>query len=148
MTRASAAPARRDSVTRMAGTVIEKVLMVDDEPYVRRVAELSLSRVGKWTVILAASGPEALAAAERERPDLILLDVMMPGMDGPTTLSCLQARAGVAEIPVIFMTAKVQDREIERYLGLGAAGVVCKPFDPIQLPDQIRRIVLGEYRTA
>jgi CheY-like chemotaxis protein len=127
---------------------IEKVLMVDDEPYVRRVAELSLSRVGKWTVILAASGPEALAVAAREEPDLILLDVMMPGMDGPTALSALQALPATASIPVVFMTAKVQEREIERYLELGAAGVVCKPFDPMALPDHIRRIVSGECRKA
>ncbi len=101
---------------------IEKVLMVDDEPHVRRVAELSLARVGKWAVSLAASGVEALVAAERDRPDLILLDVMMPGMDGPTTLTALQTQGAARRIPVIFMTAKVQDREIERYLGLGAAG--------------------------
>jgi CheY-like chemotaxis protein len=132
----------------MESADIHRVLMVDDEPYVRRVAELSLSRVGKWTVILAASGPEALAAAERERPDLILLDVMMPGMDGPTTLHALQALPATASIPVVFMTAQVQEREIERYLGLGAAGVVCKPFDPMALPNHIRRIISGECRKA
>ena len=132
----------------MAGGAIEKVLMVDDEPHVRRVAELSLARVGLWSVTLVASGGEALAVAEREQPDLILLDVMMPGMDGPSTLSALQRRASVAHIPVIFMTAKVQEHEIERYLALGAAGVICKPFDPLRLPDQIRRILAGECRTA
>jgi CheY-like chemotaxis protein len=132
----------------MQVAAIAKVLMVDDEPHVRRVAELSLSRVGKWTVILAASGPEAIAAAEREKPDLILLDVMMPGMDGPTTLNALQELPATASIPVVFMTAKVQEREIERYLGLGAAGVICKPFDPMELPDHIRRIVSGECRKA
>jgi two-component system OmpR family response regulator len=132
----------------MVSGLLTKILMVDDEPHIRRVAELSLNRVGKWTVVLAASGPDALAAAERERPDLILLDVMMPGMDGPTTLSALQAHASLADIPVIFMTAKVQEREIARYLGLGAAGVICKPFDPMTLPDQIRRIFAGECRTV
>jgi CheY-like chemotaxis protein len=138
----------RGTLRAMADVVIEKVLMVDDEPHVRRVAELSLARVGKWSVFLAASGAEALAAAEREHPDLILLDVMMPGMDGPTTLSALQAHAAVATIPVIFMTAKVQEREVERYLGLGAAGVISKPFDPMLLPAQIRRIIAGECRQA
>jgi CheY-like chemotaxis protein len=132
----------------MAGAGIEKVLMVDDDPHVRRVAELSLARVGGWKVILAASGPEAIVAAERERPDLILLDVMMPGMDGLATLSALQARVALASIPVVFMTAKVQEREIERYLGLGAAGLIRKPFDPMTLPDHIRRILAGECRTA
>jgi CheY-like chemotaxis protein len=132
----------------MVGGAIEKVLMVDDEPHVRRVAELCLARVGLWRVTLAASGSEALSAVERERPDLILLDVMMPGMDGPTTLAALQAHAEMAGIPVIFMTAKVQEHEIERYLALGAAGVICKPFDPLRLPDQIRRILSGECRTV
>ena len=132
----------------MARAAIQKVLMVDDEPHVRRVAELSLARVGKWTVILAASGAEAIVAAEREQPDLILLDVMMPGMDGISTLSALQACLALAGIPVVFMTAKVQEREIERYLGLGAAGVIRKPFDPMTLPDHIRRILAGECRTA
>ncbi len=101
----------------MAGAAIEKVLMVDDEPHVRRVAELSLARVGGWTVTLAASGPEALAAAARERPDLILLDVMMPGMDGLSTLSALQASVALASIPVVFMTAKAQEREIRALPG-------------------------------
>ena len=132
----------------MPRVAIEKVLMVDDEPHVRRVAELSLARVGKWTVILAASGPEAIAAARRELPDLILLDVMMPGMDGLSTLSALQASAVLARIPVVFLTAKAQEREIERYLGLGAAGVIRKPFDPMTLPDHLRRIVGGECRTV
>ena len=132
----------------MPRVAIEKVLMVDDEPHVRRVAELCLARVGHWNVILATSGAEALALAEREQPDLILLDVMMPGMDGPTTLSALQAHAALASIPVIFMTAKVQEHEIQRYLALGAAGVICKPFDPLELPGQIRRILSGELRTA
>jgi CheY-like chemotaxis protein len=122
--------------------------MVDDEPHVRRVAELSLARVGKWEVVLATSGPEAIAAAAREKPDLILLDVMMPGMDGPDTLRALKAQPGVAGIPVIFVTAKVQAREIERYLALGAAGVIYKPFDPMKLPEQILRILSGEGTTA
>jgi two-component system, OmpR family, response regulator len=130
------------------GGTVANVLMVDDEPHVRRVAELSLARVGGWAVTLATSGAEALVAAERSPPDLILLDVMMPGMDGPTTLRALQGRGATAGIPVIFMTAKVQEHEIDRYLTLGAAGVVCKPFDPLKLPDQIRSILAGECRTA
>ncbi len=132
----------------MPAAPLSKILLVDDEPHIRRVAEISLARVGRWSVTLAASGPEAVAAAERDLPDLILLDVMMPGMDGPSTLHALRACAAVAGTPVIFMTAKVQQREIERYLGLGAVGVICKPFDPMRLPDQIRRIVAGECRTA
>src|SRR6185312_10576597 len=124
----------------MAGQSLAKILLVDDEPHIRRVAELCLVRVGKWSAVLAASGPEGIAAAEREHPDLILLDVMMPDMDGPSTLRALRDRESVAGIPVIFMTAKVQDHEIQRYLELGAAGVICKPFDPMKLSEHVRRI--------
>ncbi len=132
----------------MLGPCLAKILLVDDEPHIRRVAEVSLVRVGKWSAILAASGPEGIVAAEREHPDVILLDVMMPDMDGPTTLRALRERAPVAGIPVIFMTAKVQEHEIQRYLDLGAAGVICKPFDPMKLADHVRRIFAGECRTA
>jgi CheY-like chemotaxis protein len=124
---------------------IAKVLMVDDEPDIRRIGQMSLRAVGKWEVALAASGAEALvlvaAAALGGRPDVILLDVMMPGMDGPATLAALRSDEATAAIPVIFMTAKVQQHEVERYLALGAAGVIKKPFDPMTLPDQVRRIV-------
>ena len=118
--------------------------MVDDEPHLRRIAELSLARVGKWDVVLAASGPEAIDAAARTKPDLVLLDVMMPDMDGPDTLRALKAQPATAEIPVIFITAKVQAREVERYLALGAAGVIYKPFDPMTLPEQIREVLAGK----
>jgi CheY-like chemotaxis protein len=120
---------------------ISKVLLVDDEPHIRRIGELSLRNVGKWTVLLAASGPDAIEAAAREAPDVILLDVMMPGLDGPATLAEIKARAETSAIPVIFMTAKVQKQEIERYLAIGAIGVIPKPFDPMALPAQIRQIV-------
>ena len=120
---------------------IAKVLMVDDEPDIRRIGQMSLRAVGKWEVALAASGAEALRAAIEGRPDVILLDVMMPGMDGPATLSALRGDPATAAIPVIFMTAKVQQHEVERYLALGAAGVIKKPFDPMTLPDEVRRIV-------
>ncbi len=119
---------------------ISKVLLVDDEPHIRRIGELSLKGVGKWTAILATSGAEALTMAEREKPDLILLDVMMPGMDGPATLQQLRASEATATIPVIFMTAKVQKHEIDKYLAAGAIGVIPKPFDPMALPAQIRQI--------
>ncbi len=123
--------------------VVHKVLLVDDEPDIRKIARISLEAVGKWTALLASSGPEALSVAAAESPDVILLDVMMPGMDGPTTLDRLRGEPCTARIPVLFMTAKVQKQEVERYLRLGAAGVICKPFDPMSLPDEIRTI-LGE----
>jgi CheY-like chemotaxis protein len=118
---------------------IRKVLMVDDEPDIRKIGQISLAHVGGWEVVLAASGPEGLEAARRERPDLILLDVMMPGMDGPATLAALRAEEATRDIPVIFMTAKAQRAELERYVALGARAVIVKPFDPMSLPDEIRK---------
>ena len=124
-------------------TTVSKVLLVDDEPHIRRIGELSLKGVGKWTAVLASSGPEAVTLAEKESPDLILLDVMMPGMDGPATLQQLRASEVTARIPVIFMTAKVQRHEVDKYLAAGAVGVIPKPFDPMALPSQILHILSG-----
>lgn len=121
--------------------MIRKVMMVDDEPHIRRIGELSLRGVGKWQVVLAGSGKEAIELARREQPDVILLDVMMPGMDGPATLAELRDNRDTAGIPVIFLTAKAQRHEVERYRMLGAAGVLTKPFDPMTLPDEVRTIL-------
>jgi two-component system, OmpR family, response regulator len=120
---------------------ITKVLLVDDEPHIRRIGELSLKGVGKWVVVLASSGSDALTLAEKEKPDLILLDVMMPGMDGPATLQQLRASESTTRIPVIFMTAKVQKHEVDKYLAGGAVGVIPKPFDPMSLPSLILQIL-------
>jgi len=120
---------------------IKRVLLVDDDQDLRRIGELSLKNVGRWEVILATSGPEALRLACQESPDVILLDVMMPGMDGPTTLSELQSNSITTNIPVIFLTAKVQTHEITDYVQLGALGVIIKPFDPMTLPQEIERLV-------
>ncbi|WP_224240650.1 response regulator [Hyalangium gracile] len=120
---------------------IRKVLLVDDEEDIRTVGHLSLSRVGGWETVLAASGAEALTRAVTERPDLILLDVMMPGMDGPSTFSHLRAQEATARTPIIFMTAKIQKQEVARYLELGALGVISKPFDPMTLPSEIKRLL-------
>jgi CheY-like chemotaxis protein len=127
---------------------IERVLLIDDEEDIRTIATLSLRRVGGWTVVTAASGPEGIAEARRSRPDLILVDVMMPGCDGPTTLGRLRDAPETASIPVIFITAKAQRRELDEFLQMGAEGVIVKPFDPLQLPDQIRRILGHEARRA
>jgi CheY-like chemotaxis protein len=120
---------------------ISKVLLVDDEPDIRRIAHLSLHRVGKLQVVMASSGAEALELAPRERPDVVLLDVMMPELDGPSTFQRLRASAATAGIPVIFMTAKAQKHEVEAFRALGAAGVIPKPFDPMTLAAEVRRIV-------
>ena len=120
---------------------IHKVLLVDDEDDIRTIGQLSLSRVGGWQTVLASSGTEAVAKAATERPDLILLDVMMPGMDGPTTFGQLRAQESTAKTPIIFMTAKIQKQEVARYLELGAVGVIGKPFDPMTLPAEIKRLL-------
>lgn len=120
---------------------INNILLVDDEPDIRTIAELSLSQVGGWKVTLACSGVQAIELAGKHKPDLILLDVMMPEMDGVATFQALANREDTREIPVIFMTARVQSQERERYVGLGAAGVIAKPFDPMRLPDDIRGIL-------
>jgi CheY-like chemotaxis protein len=118
---------------------IEKVLLVDDDQNIRFVVQMTLEGMTSWKVLVAESGQEALTIAEREKPDLILLDMMMPGMDGPTTYSRLKEQGNL--VPVIFMTAKVQTHELEDHLKLGAAGVIAKPFDPMTLHKDIIRIV-------
>jgi two-component system, OmpR family, response regulator len=115
-----------------------KVLIVDDEPDIRRIARLSLTRLGSMEVIEAATGDEALSQARDERPDAILLDVMMPGRDGPSTLTALRADVATAAIPVVFLTAKAMVTEVERLRSLGAVGVLTKPFDPLTLAADLR----------
>jgi CheY-like chemotaxis protein len=120
---------------------LQKVLLVDDEPDIRRIAHISLQRVGQLQVVLAASGEQALGLAALERPDVVLLDVMMPELDGPTTFQRLRADPATAAIPVIFMTAKAQKHEVEAFKALGAAGVIPKPFDPMTLAAEVRKIL-------
>ncbi len=118
-----------------------KVLVVDDEEDVRFVARMSLGRVGKMTVIEAANGEEGVARAVEEQPDFILLDMMMPGMDGAATFHALRADVRTASIPVVFLTAKAMATEVKRLKDLGAKGVVLKPFDPMTLYKEIAAIL-------
>ncbi len=120
-----------------------KVLIVDDDEDIRLVSEIAIRRIGKWDAVVAATGEEALDRARTEQPDVILLDVMMPSLNGPATLALLREEPATASIPVIFLTAKVQKHEVERYMALGATGVIRKPFDVMTLADEIRRIVEG-----
>jgi len=117
-----------------------RILYVEDAPDIRIVAQMALQAVGGFTVISCASGQEALSAAPDARADLLLLDVMMPGMDGPGTLKALRELPATAHTPVIFMTAKVQAAEVALYKALGALEVIPKPFDPMELSAQIRRV--------
>ncbi len=119
---------------------IEKIFLVDDDPNIRRIAEISLKKLGPWQVELAASGRELLALLKQGKPDLLILDVMMPEMDGPTTFQMVKEQFPDLKLPVIFMTAKVMSHEVDEYLNLGAAGVICKPFNPKDLADEVRSI--------
>lgn len=116
-----------------------RILHVDDEPDIREVVELSLGLDPAFTVKSCASGGDALATVVDWRPDLILCDVMMPVMDGPATLARLREKPETARIPVVFMTARAQAREMEHFKSLGATGVIPKPFDPLTLAQFVRR---------
>jgi CheY-like chemotaxis protein len=118
-----------------------KVLIVDDEPDIRRIAKLGLSRVGGMEVVEAANGAEALVRAREDKPDAVLLDVMMPGLDGPSTLARLREDPATSGIPVVFLTAKAIAAELERLKVLGAAGVLTKPFDPMTLARELRGLL-------
>lgn len=114
-----------------------RVLIIDDEEDIREVAALSLETVAGWEVLMAGSGAAGIAKAQEIRPDAILLDVMMPGMDGPTTFRELHALPETADIPVILLTAKVQAADQKRFSDLGVARVMFKPFDPLTLAKDI-----------
>jgi len=117
--------------------VPRKILIIDDEDDIREVAALSLETVAGWEVIKASSGAQGVARAAEHRPDAILLDVMMPGMDGPTTFRELRRNPDTAGIPVLLLTAKVQGNDQRRFADLGVEAVLFKPFDPLMLPSQI-----------
>jgi two-component system OmpR family response regulator len=118
-----------------------RILHVDDEPDIREVVEISLGLDPDFVVRSCGSGKEARAVAAEWQPDVILLDVMMPGMDVPATLSQLQQNPETADIPVIFMTARAQTREVDRLRSLGAVGVIAKPFDPMTLAGAVRNYI-------
>lgn len=124
-------------------TAAEMILVIDDDPDIRIITRLSLSRVGGYIVEEAISGEEALAKLARISPSVVLLDMMMPHMDGLKVLSEIRADKKHHALPVIFLSAKVQEKEIQRYLDLGANGVISKPFDPLSLPHEIRKILGG-----
>jgi len=119
---------------------LERILLVDDEADIRTVAAMALESLGGFVVETCASGPEAVARASSSAPQLVLLDVMMPGMDGPATLSAMRERCGETVPPVVFMTAKVEPEEVARLEELGAIGVIAKPFDPMTLAEAVQAV--------
>jgi CheY-like chemotaxis protein len=117
------------------------ILIIDDEEDVRAVAALSLETVAGWEVAMASSGAQGLERAESLQPEAILLDVMMPGMDGRATFAALQENPRTAAIPVVLLTAKTERNEREQLAAMGVAGVLMKPFDPMKLSDEIAAIL-------
>jgi CheY-like chemotaxis protein/HPt (histidine-containing phosphotransfer) domain-containing protein len=125
-----------------------RILIVDDEPDIRRVVERSLDRDRELALQSCASGQEALSIAAEWTPHLILLDVMMPGMDGPTTLSYLQEDPLTAAIPVVFLTARARSQELDYVASLGASGAIAKPFEPKELRTLVRSYLEAASRPA
>lgn len=119
---------------------LNRILLVEDEEDIRAVAEVALEVVGGFNLKTCGSGQEALDSIPEFAPQLIILDVMMPGMDGPETLRALRKLPGYADTPAVFMTAKVQSEEVESYLAAGAVSVIPKPFDPMALSDRVLEI--------
>ena len=120
---------------------MRRVLIIDDEDDIREVAALSLEATAGWQTITASSGAEGIAIAMAELPDAILMDVMMPGVDGPTTFRSMQENPALAQIPVLLLTAKVQATDQRRFADLGVRAVLFKPFDPMTLSSQISTVL-------
>ena len=128
-------------------TELKRIMHVEDDPSIQAVAKVALEVVGGFTVETCSGGEEALKGFDAFQPQLILLDVMMPGMDGPTTLQHLKSLIDITVTPVVFLTAKVQPQELKRYRELGAIGVIIKPFDPMQLANQVKAL-WSEHKQA
>ena len=132
------------SISNVGTHPLRSVLYVDDEPDIREVVELALGLAPDLAVKTCGSGVDALELLRKFQPDLVLLDVMMPGLDGPATLAHMRADPVLCKIPVAFITAKALPQEVDRFMSLGAVGVISKPFDPMQLAVRVREI----WRTA
>lgn len=121
--------------------MIPRILVIDDEADIREVTALTLETVAGWQVILAPSGAKGIERASLKQPDAILLDVMMPDIDGPTTFRILKKNGSTSHIPVLLLTAKVQGADRRQLDALGAAAILAKPFDPLTLADQISGVL-------
>jgi len=114
-----------------------QVLIIDDDPDIREIARMSLEAVGGWRVLVAPDGDAGNELARAERPDAVLLDVMMPGLDGPATLARIREHSPAERLPALFLTAKAQAFDADRLRALGAQGTIAKPFDPMTLHTQV-----------
>jgi CheY-like chemotaxis protein len=124
----------------VSAPTLKRVLYVDDDADIREIVQMSLSLDGELSVNLSDGGERALVKMRAEQPDLVMLDVMMPGMDGPSILARMRADETLKHIPVIFMTAKANNSEVARFRALSAIGVIAKPFDPMALGGQVRAL--------
>jgi CheY-like chemotaxis protein len=133
---------RRDALFKpgRSGVALARIIVAEDDRDIRAVVELALRRVGGFEVTCCADGAAALELTLQLVPDLVLLDVMMPVMDGIETLERLKRSPATAHIPVVFMTARVQPNDLQRYYAHGALGVIAKPFDPMTLPQQLHKL--------
>lgn len=125
---------------------LQKILHVEDDPDIQAIVAMALQVVGGLTVKTCSSGAEALREAEQFAPDLFLLDVMMPEMDGPSLLKALYQIPGLSKVPAVFLTAKVQAHEVSFYRSIGAMGVIKKPFDPMTLASELNTIWVQSQR--
>ena len=120
---------------------MRRILIIDDEDDIREVAALSLEATAGWDILTANSGAKGIEIAVAQQPDAILMDVMMPEVDGPTTFRNMQQNPAISNIPVLLLTAKVQGVDQRRFAGLGVAAILFKPFDPLALADQISEVL-------
>lgn len=119
---------------------LSKILYVEDEPSIQRLVQVALQQLGGYEVVLCSDGSEAVGLIEVDPPDFVLLDVMMPGLDGPNTLAAIRASELGGNLPIAFITAKAQPDEIQRLLDLGAVGVIVKPFNPMTLSSEVEAL--------
>ena len=119
---------------------LERICYVEDDEDIQRIVRMSLERVGKMTVEIVTDPLQAIGVINAFKPDLVMLDWMMPGMDGPTLFKKMKEDPQTAGLPVVFITAKAQSRDMAELMALGAAGTISKPFSPKDLPEQLRQI--------
>ena len=122
---------------------LNRICYVEDDEDIQRIVRMSLERVGKMTVAVVSDPTQAIATINEFRPDLVMLDWMMPVMDGPTLFKQMKQRPETSSLPVVFITAKASQRDLDDLKQLGAAGTISKPFSPKELPDQLRAIWAG-----
>ena len=127
----------------MPATPLSRICYVEDDEDIQRIVRMSLERIGKFTVEVVGDPLKAIDAMAAFKPELVMLDWMMPGMDGPTLLKTMREQPETAAYPVVFITAKATQKDHAELLSLGAAGIVSKPFSPKDLPEQLRTIWAG-----